>query len=126
MCLIRGRSAARGVTALVIVGLAWTSVRSNEGPPRTVDDLPSLEKSLHELYAKVAPSTVNLFVEPKHEHVGSGVVIDAKGLVLTHAHQRQAPGTRFSVGLAPGTAVTAVFPDGKKAPGKVLGVHEPA
>src|SRR6266436_3811942 len=56
--------------------------------PRTVGDLPSFEKSLHKLYAQVAPSTVNLFVEPQHEHVGSGVVIDAKGLVLTHAHQR--------------------------------------
>jgi serine protease Do len=125
MRLTCDRSATRSLTTLVIVGLMCTTVRSSEGLPRTVEELPSLEKSLHELYAQVAPSTVNLFVEPKHEHVGSGVVIDAKGLVLTHAHHGQAPGTRFSVGLAPGTGVTAVFPDGKKAQGKFLGVHEP-
>lgn len=115
------------VVAALAVGGASDPLRAepSEGLPRTVEDLPALEKSLHKLYVKVAPSTVNLFVEPKHEHVGSGVVIDAKGLVLTHAHQRHDPGTRVSVGLAPGTGITAVFPDGKKAQGKVLGVHEP-
>ncbi len=125
--LARLKWAVVAVVAALAVGGVCDPLRADpsEGLPRTVEDLPSLEKSLRELYAKVAPSTVNLFAEPKHEHVGSGVVIDAKGLALTHAHQRHDPGTRVSVGLAPGTGITAVFPDGKKALGKVLGVHEP-
>jgi S1-C subfamily serine protease len=124
--MARLKWAMAAVVAALAVGGACDPLWADPAPvPSTVEDLPSLEKSLRELYAKVAPSTVNLFAEPKHEHVGSGVVIDAKGLVLTHAHQRHDPDTRFSVGLAPGTAVTAVFPDGKKALGKVLGVHEP-
>ncbi len=115
------------VLAALAVGGACDLIRAepSEGLPRTVDGLPALEKSLRKLYAKVAPSTVNLFVEPKHEHVGSGVVIDGKGLVLTHAHQGHDPVTRFSIGLTPGTGVTAIFPDGKKVLAKVLGTHEP-
>jgi serine protease Do len=84
-------------------------------PPHSADDFPKFEKALIALYRRVAPSTVNLFAEPGHEHEGSGVVIDEKGYVLTHAHHQ----------LTPGTACSAVFSDGRKVAGKYLGVHEP-
>jgi serine protease Do len=83
--------------------------------PLSAQEISAFEKSLQELYRRVAPATVNLFAEPKHEHKGSGVVIDAAGHVLTHAHH----------GLSPGAVVSAVFADGKRAGGKILGVHEP-
>src|SRR5262245_31956927 len=106
-----------GTVLIPTLSRAWPRPAAGEDKrlPRTVAELSPYEKSLRELYRKVAPSTVNLFVEPKHEHAGSGVVIDAKGLVLTHAHH----------GHAPDTPITAVFADGRKVRGKFRGVHEP-
>jgi S1-C subfamily serine protease len=107
------------LAALMIVGLSGSRVRSDEKGrgqlPQATADLAAFAKLLGALYERVAPSTVNLFAEPKHEHNGSGVVVDAKGYVLTHAHGQWVPGDK----------VSAVFPDGKKVAGKVLGVHEP-
>src|SRR5262245_32257642 len=84
-------------------------------PPPDPQDLVAFQARVQAVYKRVAPSTVNLFAEPKHQHMGSGVVIDVRGDVLTHAHH----------GLAPGAAVTAVFHDGRKVAGQLLGVHEP-
>src|SRR5262245_42536320 len=126
----RSRSGALAAVVLAVIGaaLAWGALRRGGDGPEVEPTLPgpearpperrsgllAFEESLRGLYRRVAPSTVNLFAEPRHEHVGSGVVIDARGHVLTHAHG----------GLVPGAVVTAAFPDGKKVAGKVVGVHE--
>jgi len=115
------RPPVTALLTLAVLALACGPARPDNGqaagrrPPRSADEIPTLDRALRGLYERAAPSTVNLFAEPKHEHRGTGVVIDARGHVLTHAHHRLTPGTPF----------TAVFPGGKKVPGKLLGVHEP-
>ncbi len=75
--------------------------------------MPAFEQKIQAVYERVAPSTVVLFFGPDRQHKGSGVIIDSKGLVLTHGHHLLEPGTPVAVG----------FSDGRKGAGKFLGVH---
>jgi len=74
------------------------------------DDLATVQKQILQSSAKTLPSVVGLRVN--RTAVASGVVVSADGLVLTAGH----------VTTAAGLDVEFLFPDGKQARGKTLGV----
>lgn len=80
-------------------------------PARTLADLADLQTKVSEVSRKALPATVALLSDETGAS-GSGVVTTADGLVLTAAHVVQ--GAKM---------VLVVFPDGKQAPGKVLGAN---
>ncbi|MES2996930.1 MAG: S1C family serine protease [Verrucomicrobiota bacterium] len=80
-------------------------------PAATPADLAALESKVRAVSAKALPATVALISE-KTGSSGSGVVVNEDGLILTAAHVIQGS-----------PDVTVVFPDGKQAPGKVLGAN---
>ena len=80
-------------------------------PLRGVGDLVDLQAKVEAVANRVLPSTVAL-VSEKVGSSGSGVVVSEDGLILTAAHVIQGA-----------EEVTVNFPDGKKAPGKVLGAN---
>ena len=79
--------------------------------PTSLSDLRAIQERVASLVTKVSPAVVA--VELGHSS-GSGVVISADGLVLTAGH----------VGAWAGHPVTFIFPDGKTAHGKTLGVDD--
>jgi len=81
---------------------------AQEGLPAGVADTPqSLQKHLRKLTPKLVAATVA--ISPKDSPgSGSGVIIDASGLVLTAAHVIMKPGMRFNVLLADGRTVDGV------------------
>ena len=82
----------------------------NGQAPQGVAELRAMEEHVQELSRKVIPATVGVRVGPAQ---GSGVVIDDEGHVLTAAH----------VCGAPDRDVVFLFPNGKRAKGKTLGVN---
>ncbi len=78
--------------------------------PKTIGDLRSIEHHVSGLVTSVSKAVVTLQVGAS---TGSGVVISPDGLVLTVAH----------VCRSPGREVTFIFPDGRKAKGKTLGIN---
>lgn len=78
--------------------------------PKTISDLRSIEQHVSGLVTSVSKAVVTLQVGAS---TGSGVVISPDGLVLTVAH----------VCRSPGREVTFIFPDGRKAKGKTLGIN---
>ncbi len=77
--------------------------------PTSVADLRSIERHVKALAARVSPAVVAVEIGTGS---GSGVVISADGLVLTAGH----------VCGGSGRDVRFVFPDGRTAQGKTLGV----
>lgn len=82
----------------------------NGKAPKTIAELRAMETKVQELSQKVIPATVGVRVGAAQ---GSGVVIDNEGHVLTAAH----------VCGEPNRDVVFLFPDGKRAKGKTLGVN---
>ena len=82
----------------------------NGQAPQSIAELRAMEAHVQELSKSVIPATVGVRVGPAQ---GSGVVIDDEGHVLTAAH----------VCGAPDRDVVFLFPDGKRAKGKTLGVN---
>ena len=78
--------------------------------PRNADDLRRIEKQVKRVVDQALPATVAVFVG---HSAGSGVVINAEGLVLTAAHV---------VGRA-GRRVRIVLPDGRNLAARSLGAN---
>jgi S1-C subfamily serine protease len=110
-CLKPG-SVSRGEIASPASNQPTAPQRSRVLPSRP-EELPEFEKAVRSIYERALPSIGLMFRGPKKEHSGTGVVISRESHVLTHGHAY----------LTPGTSVTMVFGDGRKAGGKVLGVH---
>jgi serine protease Do len=79
------------------------------------EELPALEEKIQAVYQRVSASTVALFAAKNNRHIGSGTIVSTEGHVLTHAHHE----------FEPGAPVKVVLGEGKKATGKLLGVHRP-
>jgi serine protease Do len=78
--------------------------------PTSVADLRLMEQKVKELVHRVTPAVVDVQIG---NGSGSGVIISADGLVLTAGH----------VCGSANKDVRLVFPDGRKAKGKTLGVN---
>ena len=78
--------------------------------PASLDDLKSIEQHVKALVTRISPAVVAVQVDGAS---GSGVVVSADGLVLTVAHVCEQPDRE----------VRFVFPDGKTARGKTLGMN---
>jgi serine protease Do len=75
----------------------------------SADRASALERHVQREYEVIASSVVQLY---RGEHsVGSGVIVEKDGLILTCSH----------LGLAPGSAVTVEFRDGRRVPGTAVG-----
>ncbi len=79
--------------------------------PQSLDDLRIIQKQLQRVVEAATPATVSVRVG---NAFGSGVIVSADGLVLTAGH----------VVGQPNTDVTFIFPDGKTAKGKTLGMNQ--
>jgi len=77
--------------------------------PETIADLQEIQQQVESLIARVSPAVVSVEVG---DGTGSGVVISSDGLVLTAGHVCERAGRK----------VKFIFPDGKTAVGKTLGV----
>jgi serine protease Do len=97
--------------ALSTVLVALTAIPRPQVATEPVGDL---EARIQSLYPALAASTVALRAQDGETYLGSGVVVQSDGLVLTHGHHHQAPG-------AP---VIVTFSDGRKSPGRYLGINE--
>lgn len=91
-----------------------TASQRNCVPPRRPEELLDFEKAVRSVYEHALPSIGLMFVGSKKKRSGTAVIISREGHVLTHAHH----------GQEPGTPVDMVFGDGRKASGKLLGVHK--
>ena len=78
--------------------------------PQTAEDLAKIEARVEKVFQKTQPATVCV---QSGGGSGSGVIISEDGYVLTAGH----------VAVEPGRSVTFIFPDGKKARGKSLGIN---
>src|SRR5712692_4264302 len=79
--------------------------------PENLDDLRAMQNQVRHVLEKVVPCTVSVQVGGSS---GSGVIVDAEGLVLTAGH----------VSGKPGQDCVLIFPDGKRAKGKTLGQNK--
>lgn len=77
----------------------------------SLDELKQIERKTEDLALRVMPSTVALISE-RTAASGSGVVVDADGLILTAAHV-----------VDGADEVEVVFPNGKQVRGTVLGTN---
>lgn len=78
--------------------------------PKSVEDLAAIEARVAKVIEQATPATVCVRAGGGS---GSGVIISEDGYVLTAGH----------VAMEPGRSVTFIFPDGKTARGKSLGVN---
>ena len=109
LCLLLGLAVAHAHADDKSESIDLTAI-FNGTAPKNVAELRAMEDHVQELSKKVIPATVGVRVGPAQ---GSGVVIDDEGHVLTAAH----------VCGAPDRDVIFLFPDGKRAKGKTLGVN---
>ncbi len=86
--------------------------QSSPAVPTRPEELPEFEKAVRSVYERALPS-VGMMVGPNKRPIGTGVIISREGYFLTHAHHH----------LPPGTPITIVLGDGRKANGKFLGIH---
>ncbi|HEV8607310.1 MAG TPA: trypsin-like peptidase domain-containing protein [Tepidisphaeraceae bacterium] len=109
-------SMVSGIACAAVIFAGLLALAKDQGEivmaPSRPADLPAFEKKVQEVYERVAPSTVTLF-GPQMQYKGSGVIIDPKGLVLTHGHHD----------LEPGTPMTVAIGGKRKVAAKLLGVH---
>jgi len=77
----------------------------------SVEDARAVEKQLRNISDKVAPAVVRLSGDRNGVMLpqGSGVVIDALGLILTHGHHNQAVGSVLEATFPDGLVVDAVI-----------------
>ena len=80
--------------------------------PQSVQQLQDLEERVKLMVDKVLPATVALRIDRRGTQ-GSGVVVDAEGLILTAGH----------VISYPGRSCTVTFPDGRRVAAETLGSH---
>lgn len=80
-------------------------------PAQTLEHLVNLQTKVSEVSQRALPATVALLSDETGAS-GSGVITTADGLILTAAHVVQGA-----------SMVLVVFPDGKQAPGEVLGAN---
>jgi S1-C subfamily serine protease len=80
--------------------------------PTRPEELPEFEKAVRSAYERALPG-IGMMVGPKKRPIGTGAIVSREGHFLTHAHHD----------LTPGTPITIVLSDGRKASGKFLGVH---
>jgi len=100
-----------------------------QDPPRITSNAPAVTFDVAEIAEKMSPSVVNIqaSVGPVPGPIGSGIIIDKKGLIVTNLHvislsdQDQRDGARKVV-LAPNISV--VLPDGRTESASVKGYDE--
>ena len=78
--------------------------------PRGVEDLREIEAQVRRIAEQAVPATVCIEVG---QAIGSGVIVDAEGLVLSAGHVVGRAGRRASV----------VLPDGRRFPARTLGAN---
>jgi S1-C subfamily serine protease len=111
---ITGTGCAPGATATDTTATDTTTpIRSSSSPPSLPANAPELEQAYVSVVQKVLPSVVQI---TSNRSLGSGVVFDLKGDIVTNAHV-VGQATKFQVRLAdsastiPATLVGAYAPD---------------
>lgn len=100
----------------LILMFAWHPLAGvAKAQEQTRSSLMDLENQIQMAYRKVANATVAVRSKDGIRSYGSGAVIQPDGLVLATGHHQ----------LDVQTPVIVLLGDGRKASGKVLGVHEP-
>jgi len=95
---------------LAALAPAWTEPQPDAAVQERLKELRQVQERVQAVVKKVTPAVVAVLVNPGQ---GSGVVVTPDGYVLTAGH----------VSGKPNREVTVVFPDGKRARGKTLGMH---
>ena len=117
----RGRGAAGGVVAIALVvgaggyGIGRATTHSTDAPPvvAAAGPVAATAEPIADVAAAVSPSVVQI---ETGQGLGSGVLYDAKGHILTAAH----------VVAGAGKAVTVRLSDGSTHPGTVVGADAAA
>lgn len=112
---------ALGATILLAAGLYSTVAIPAEQLPasefESLKEARELQRQLRTISDKVAPAVVALtyhdIANDYTNHEGSGVVINASGLILTHGHH----------GRPQGTVLQARFPDGRVVDAEIQSVY---
>ncbi|MBX2851597.1 MAG: S1C family serine protease [Phycisphaeraceae bacterium] len=115
-----GLSVLIAVVAVLLLSVSPTPVSAQEQEeadasvatmvPENAEDLAQVEERVAKVVQRCRPATVCV---QSGGGSGSGVIISEDGYVLTAGH----------VAVEPGRPVTFIFPDGKKARGKSLGIN---
>ena len=102
------------ITALTIAILSAVPAPSLEKEKLTPASLKRVELQIEQLTKRALPATVAIVPAGRSRvfGTGSGVIVSEDGLILTAAH----------VVLEMGQRVTAIFPNGNREEGKVLGL----
>jgi putative serine protease PepD len=100
---------------------AYLSPDNGSTSPATVSTLPAgqspkLDGTITAAAAKIDPSLVTITVQNGSGGIGSGVIIDDQGHILTNAHVID--------GASQSGSVTVIFDDGSTAEAKVVGTSE--
>jgi len=113
-----GRTVAALLAAFLLVipvGLVETAAQGDSAPtsgasPAGLDDLKAMQEQIRKVSQDAMPCTVAVQLGPA---LGSGVIVSKDGYVLTAAH----------VVGRPGRDVKFIFPNGRTAKGKTLGMN---
>jgi putative serine protease PepD len=120
--LLAAASLSAAVGAGVGIGTyAYLSPDNGSTSPATVSTLPAgqspkLDGTITAAAAKIDPSLVTITVQNGSGGIGSGVIIDDQGHILTNAHVID--------GASQSGSVTVIFDDGSTAEAKVVGTSE--
>src|SRR5215469_12876704 len=100
--------------AVVAMGAGFASSRSSTSEPASALSVASaLQNTYVNVYKKVSPSVVQIQTSAG---LGSGIVYDTKGDIVTNAHV---------VGTATTFTVTTSNGSGKQLTGKLVGIYAP-
>ncbi len=96
--------------SLLLTAVAYPDTRGQV----TTQSLSAIEQRVQEVARRASPATVSLtpLNTSRRDGIGSGVVVNSQGLILTAAH----------VTMEMGQQVAVIFPDGERATGRVLGL----
>lgn len=92
------------------LNVAWAQQLKDAPPIKNLDDLKQLSSKVVAMSERCVAATVCL-MSPNGQGAGSGVIVNAEGLILTAAHVRAAIGDE----------VVVIFNDGTRKSGKSLG-----
>ncbi len=107
-------SAAISRLLVAILFLSFVQASESFAAEVTTETLKKTEEKVRDIARKTLPATVALIPGGPSRRLGTGtgVIVNEDGLILTAAH----------VSMEMNEKVTVIFPDGKRAKGKVLGM----